>query len=265
MSKSNKVKNLLIVCLVMCFVFNLTAQDLKDPLTGMINRVYVQYGDSLAEAYYYRGDKTIKPKDDNIYYWYGVQDFKHTRGGFDGKILHGEFVMFYRNKDLLSKGNFKYGLKQGEWKTWYIGGERKSKEKWHNGKLIGSAYYYGLNGKLNVLKKVNRNGNGSIVYYDKEGKLSSKEYYNKNVLVKNNDYQLNKKGKSIEIKLKKEKNKTKDKSERKQLFNFKKLFHKKNQSDQPLNGVKKQKEKKTKSPKVKIIKFRQISPGGIGT
>ena len=267
MFEKNKIGRIIKICCVLSFVFSLklSAQNIKIPMLNNANRVYVQYSDSLVEAFYYSGDKKIKTNDNLFYYWYGAHDIKHTRGAFDGKLLHGKFVMFYRNKDLLSKGTFRFGLKDGEWNSWYLGGERKSKEKWRKGSVVGSAYYYWTNGNVRVLRKLNHLGNGSIIYYNNDGNLNSKEYYSKNILEYKNTYQLNDKGKLIEVKQKKEKNNIKDKSEGKHFFRFKKLFHKKNASDKPLNKSKKLKEKKTKSPKIKIIKFRQVSPGGIGT
>jgi antitoxin component YwqK of YwqJK toxin-antitoxin module len=269
MFEKNKISSIIKVCWVLSFVFSLklSAQNIKIPMLDNTNRVYVQYSDSILEAFYYRGDKKIKTKDNLFYYWYGAQDIKHTRGAFDGKLLHGKFILFYRNKDLLSKGNFRYGLKDGEWKSWYLGGERKSKEKWRKGTVIGAAYYYGINGNVRVVRKLNHLGNGSITYYTDEGNMNSKEYYSKNMLDHKNTYQLNDKGKLIEVKQKKEREKGKDndQSQKQHFFHFKKLFHKKAVSEQPLNKKKKIKEKKSKSTKIKIQKFRQISPAGIGT
>jgi antitoxin component YwqK of YwqJK toxin-antitoxin module len=252
-----------VCCISLGFIFsmNLHAQNFEDPMTGVINRVYVQYPDSLVEAFYYRGDKKIKTKDELFYYWHSAQNIKHTRGAFEGKLLHGNFTAFYYNKDLLTKGAFKYGLKQGEWKSWYQGGERKSKEKWRKGKLIGTANYYGKNGKVQRERKLSRSGNGYVLYYDENGILTSKEYYKNNALDKKNNYQLNKKGKLVEVKPEKTKTKkikSKENSERESKFKRKKV---------PKENLQKEdkKDKGKRSPKIKIQKYRHVSPGGIGT
>ena len=247
-----------------CFVIagfmiaiNLQAQNFKDPMTGVTNRIYVQYTDSLVETFYYRGEKKIKTNDELFYYWYAAQDIKHTRGAYEGKILHGSYTMFYYNKDLLAKGNFKYGLKDGEWKSWHAGGELKSKEKWKKGKIVGTSYYYNLQGRIQKVRKLSQSGNGYVMYYNDKGILSAKEYYKDNSLEKKIQYETNKRGKAVVIKPEKNKTnkKTSEGNQKSSLNPFKKKAPKEE---------KKVKQKKTKSPKIKIQKYRQIVPGGQG-
>ena len=245
------------------WALNLNAQNFKDPMTGVTNRVYVQYTDSLVESFYYRGDKKIKTNDELFYYWYGAQDIKHTRGAYEGKILHGVYTMFYYNKDLLAKGNFKYGLKNGEWKSWYRGGEIKSKEKWRKGIIVGTAYYYSPKGLIQRERKISKSGSGSVSYYDDKGILSSKEYYKNNSLDKKIQYELNKKGKVVVAKPEKVKpeKKSKNSKESSKKSVLRNPFKKKSTS---VEAEKKVKHKKTKEPKIKIQKYRQILPGGQG-
>ena len=255
MLKSNN-KYLYVFCFVLIELvlsINVDAQNFKDPTIGISNRIYVQYTDSLVEAFCYRGEKKIKTRDDLFYYWYAAQDIKHTRGAYEGKILHGTYTMFYYNKDLLAKGNFKYGLKEGEWRNWHRGGEIKSKEKWRNGAIIGKAYYYNAKGKIQRERNIKHSsGNGYIKFYTENGILNSKKIYKNNLIEKEIVYQVNKKGKLIEVKP------VKTKSVKSESKKAKKSSEKKSSSDQ------KKKVKKQKTPKIKVQKYRQIVPGGEG-
>lgn len=234
------------------FSIRSNAQNFKDPTIGISNRVYVQYTDSLIETFCYRGEKKIKTRDELFYYWYAAQDIKHTRGAYEGKILHGTYTVFYYNKDLLTKGNFKYGLKDGQWKSWHQGGELKSKEQWKNGHIVGMAYYYHPNGKLKSHRKyTDQFGSGHQADYDLIGNLISKKYYKKKELVKEVKYHQNDKDKTVVTKPEKVKKVKKGKDNKK--------------VQEGVGEVPNKKAKKSKKqPKVKIQKFRQVSPGGIG-
>lgn len=254
--KTNKY--LATICVSLLFVGissnNLFAQNFNkyhDPELGISNKVYVQYSDSIVETFYYKGDKKIKTDDGLFYYWYAAHDIKKTRGAFEGKLLHGKYVMFYYNKDLLCKGEFKYGLKDGVWKSWHKGGEIKSKERWKKGRIMGIAYYYHPNGKLKSHRKyTNYLGRGHEANYDTNGNLISKKYYSRNELVKEVRYHQNDKDKTVVTKPEKAK-KTKKEKDKKKV-------------KEGTNSEPNKKTKKGKQPKVKIQKFRQISPGGIG-
>jgi len=246
---------MLIACMSSIHVLAQQDFNFNDPTTGISNRVYVQYTDSIVETFYYRGGKKIKTNDELLYFWYAARDIKHTRGAFEGKLLHGKYTMFYYNKDLLAKGEFKYGLKYGVWRSWYQGGEIKKKEKWHKGRIVGTAYYYGYTGVLEKKTKyTDKKGGRVITNYNTQGSIFSKEYYEKNKLVNTINYQLNSKGKYVVNKPKKEKKNKVKKTKEKTL-----------QKKSKEKKVSKVKEKKNKNPKIKIQKFRQVVPGGIGT
>lgn len=246
-----------LICTIFLCALNISAQNFKDPMIGVTNRIYVQYTDSIVETYYYRGEKNIKLNDELFYFWYAARDIKRTRGAFEGKLLHGKYAMFYYNKDLLSKGQFKYGLKDGEWKSWYQGGEIKSKEKWHKGKIVGVAYYYNSKGIIQKKRKYTDTKGGLIVSsYNTQGGITSVEYYKKNTLVKTDNYQLNAKGKYEVVKPEKaKKNKVKNKKAKTKVTKEAKPKEKKSNDG---------KKSKSKTPKIKIQKYRQVVPGGAG-
>lgn len=109
-------------------------QELK---TDALNRVILQKSDTLFQFY------TIKPTDNkpepgsNYYYWFKPDTILVTHSGFDGKLLHGDYTVFYPNKNLKEKGKFENGLKTGEWKSWFENGEVQSISHWRSGKQEG--------------------------------------------------------------------------------------------------------------------------------
>lgn len=232
-----------------------------------LNRVIINSRDSVVYAYIYRdGDKNVNPRFDKYYYWFASNDIKRTKGGYDGKLLHGDYSAFFLNKDLLSQGKFRYGLKQGEWKSWYKGGEIKSKEKWHKGVVVGTSHYYSSAGLIQEKRKyTDKKGSRIVTSYNDQGGILSKKYYEKNILINTVNYQLDKKGnyvavkpeenKKIKTKNKKDKDASKTKKSKADKSNKKKKTDKTKSTD---------KTKKNKIPKIKIHKFKQIVPGGAG-
>ena len=222
------------------------AQNYKNPLSEM-NRIYVQYPDSIVETFYYRGEKNIPTRDNMVYYWYAANDIKRTRGSFDGKLLHGTYTVFYSNKDLLGKGTFRYGLKKGSWQSWYPRGEIKSREQWSKGVLHGTCMYYSSTGML-LRKRVYKNASGSgceTIYED--GHICSVKHYEGSTLQQEQLYEKNSKGRYVPVKTEKA---AKTRAAKKGKIN-------KAEEKVP-------KQQKAPKTKIKIQHFKQIVPGGQG-
>jgi len=92
--------------------------------------------------------KKYKPNEKTEYYWFFAKEIKVTQGGYDGRLLHGEYSSMYNNKQLSEKGVFKYGLKTGNWRSWYENGKMKEVSNWKRGNLHGSYKQYDANGQL---------------------------------------------------------------------------------------------------------------------
>ncbi len=78
---------------------------------------------------------------DKFYFWYKAQRVKSTQGESSGTLLHGEFESFYTNDQLHQKGNFKRGLKRGEWLHWREDGSLIHSEIWRKGELKVKKWY----------------------------------------------------------------------------------------------------------------------------
>ncbi|MFL5731298.1 MAG: toxin-antitoxin system YwqK family antitoxin [Cytophagaceae bacterium] len=111
-------------------------------------RVVLNYIDHVVYANILHEESKIKVDDDKYYYWYNANDIKTTRGGYDGKLLHGNYTEYYPNKNLKQKGEFKYGLKVGEWRNWNISGEFEEIYNWKKGVLHGKFKIYDSKGTL---------------------------------------------------------------------------------------------------------------------
>jgi len=80
--------------------------------------------------------KDPKIKNDRYYYWYYNNLIHSTQGGYNGQLLNGHYVAFYPDKNLKEEGDFKTGLKDGEWKTWNSKGDLTNVTNWNNGVVV---------------------------------------------------------------------------------------------------------------------------------
>lgn len=104
------------------------AQKTSDILA--INRVILHQ-----EGYIIYADIAKAPLDRQAdtrlyYYWYSANDVKRTKGGYEGKLLHGWYTKFYSNKNLNAQGKFKNGIQVGHWKYWHLNGELSEIRSW---------------------------------------------------------------------------------------------------------------------------------------
>lgn len=90
----------------------------------------------------------LNTNKDLTYYWYASNKLMKTQGGYDGKLLHGQYVSFYLFNNLKEKGKFKKGLKNGEWLSWYENGKIKEVANWKNGLRKGKYQLYNEAGEL---------------------------------------------------------------------------------------------------------------------
>ncbi|MDF2456904.1 MAG: hypothetical protein K0R51_2897, partial [Cytophagaceae bacterium] len=165
------------------FLIVLPAAAQKMPEVDALNRVILNHKDSIVYAHVLPVDdhKKVKPKDKYRYYWYAAHDIKITRGGFDGKLLHGIYTEFYHDKELKVKGTFKKGLKKGSWKSWYRNGQLTEILHYKKGFRHGTFTQFDQDGntickgkykkdKLNGRQKVYVSGGDVVIKKYKNGK-----------------------------------------------------------------------------------------------
>jgi antitoxin component YwqK of YwqJK toxin-antitoxin module len=135
-SHSN-IKQFLYSIISLLFPFCLIAQDEKPSKEKQT--IYIEGNETLIKTTVLSSRTAINPKKDLTYYWCTSNKIMETQGGYEGKLLHGDYTVFYHsNNNLKEKGKFKNGLKNGEWTTWYENGKIASITHWKSGKLHNS-------------------------------------------------------------------------------------------------------------------------------
>lgn len=142
-------------------------------------RIAFDTPDSSVYAHVMEYDAKVNPNETKFYYWYKAGQIKKSRGGFDGRLLHGKYTAFLFNKNLKEKGNFTKGLKSGQWLTWHPNGELKVSANWSRGYLSGKYTTWNETGTLlskgNYLKDKKQ---GKWAFYQPDGNFTIKKFKN---------------------------------------------------------------------------------------
>lgn len=188
-------------------------------LTSYVNlnpdKRYYSDTDFYYEFHINSSNKKIKFKKEATYYWYKAGKIHKNYNDFDGTVLHG----FYQKKklatkELVEKGFFKYGLKHGVWKNWFVNGNLKNLELWNKGLRNGNYSSFDNNGTL-LIKGNYKKGKKDGVWID---------YLKKDTVTYNNGSLIIKKKKS-------------------QKSFFKSIFKKKDKNNIPKKQANKKKKK----------------------
>ena len=140
----NSLRSTISIITMLLSVWVTNAQDIKLPK----QKIPVQYDSYYAYVELLEEDKIKKVDNTLFYYWLKAKEIHISRGGYEGKLLHGEYSAFYNNDNIKEQGHFNKGLKHGTWKEWFPSGEMKSMSEWKNGMLHGTVKYYDEYGKL---------------------------------------------------------------------------------------------------------------------
>jgi hypothetical protein len=225
--------------------------------------VYINYPDYSVHANVLFDSEKIHAKIGYTYYWYTDNDIKQTDGGFDGKLLHGEYKSFYLNKNLKEQGIFCRGLKEGEWKTWFANGKIHEIIHFKNSLEHGSYEVYDEVGNM-VSKSNFKNGvqDGKVISYQK-GKVDTIIIYKKGqvVMPKSSKHIDKDKNKSIPKKKSDKPNKAQDTVAKtpKSSFNVKKIINKSG-SSKKASSDKKNSTSSTATTNKKVNDKKKILP-----
>lgn len=111
-------------------------KDPDDPdglMRAATDRRWMNQHDTLYSFLTTKPEQPIKTRPDKLYYWFNKDTIMTTIGGYAGRLLDGEYKVFYPNKTLKEMGNFRLGLKTGIWKIWYPNGNLASMTQWKDG------------------------------------------------------------------------------------------------------------------------------------
>ncbi|MDO9000235.1 MAG: hypothetical protein Q7W45_10760 [Bacteroidota bacterium] len=207
--------------------------------------ITVNYDEYTVKTQMLSQNKSITVNNNLVYMWYSSQKIIETKGGYEGKLIHGKYTSFYLNNQLKEQGQIKYGLKTKEWKYWYSDGKLKEVINWKNGKKNGKYFLYNDYGQLMAKSNFkNDKLNGRFYTYGQNGIISEKKKYKNGdeIMPKIKVEKIKQPKTAKEPKVKKEKNKNSEgtentKNPKKESF-FQKLFKKTPKSEKKPNEPK---------------------------
>jgi len=117
---------------LLLFTINVKAQFSKSHFE-IETTISIEDSNSIILFHLYSKAVAYKAKVDRMYYWFSGKKVMITQGGYDKNLLHGSYKVRYKNKQIKTKGQFKKGLKTGEWTSWYENGVLAGKSIWRQG------------------------------------------------------------------------------------------------------------------------------------
>jgi hypothetical protein len=140
--------------------------------------ITVNFDDYTVKTQMLSQNKKIDVSNDRVYLWYASQKIMETKGGYDGKLIHGTYRAFYLNNQLKEQGEIRYGLKHKEWKYWYPDGKLREVITWKKGVKNGTYYLYNDFGQLMAKSNFkNDKLDGKFYTYGPTGKIVEKKKY----------------------------------------------------------------------------------------
>ncbi|MEN8907477.1 MAG: hypothetical protein ABF289_16095 [Clostridiales bacterium] len=133
------------IFVLFCITASLSAQKI-DFNPSETKEVTINYGDSMAIVEVFTLPQKIKVEDNKKYYWYYLNELHSNLGGYQGKLLHGAFILLDKNNNMITKGFIKQGLKDGEWKRWYPNGNLSEIRYYDEGIKKGTHVFFDVNG-----------------------------------------------------------------------------------------------------------------------
>lgn len=116
------------------------------------------------------------------YLWYYAQNLIETKGGYDGKLVHGMYKSYYLNNQLKEEGFYVNGVKSGIWKYWYMDGKLREIITWKRGVKNGNYSLYNDFGEIMAIGKFRNNKlHGTFTTFGVGGKVLEKKKYKKGI------------------------------------------------------------------------------------
>ncbi|WP_149915196.1 toxin-antitoxin system YwqK family antitoxin [Sphingobacterium cavernae] len=155
------------------------------------NKTITLHDDSTNVKYVFdvKKKKVTNTATNSTYYWYTAGKIVQNQGGYDGKILHGDFSAFYPNKKMAERGEFKNGLKTGHWRKWRNDGTLQERTSWKKGIQTGKYVIFNeLGNEIERGNKKNGYKHGKIIVYTSNSAAPTFQYFNKGKEITKEDY-----------------------------------------------------------------------------
>ncbi len=142
-SNRNKFRRVLVSFLVWASVTLVYSQEFIN-----IRKISLTPGDTTVVAGILADVKIDKVAPDVYYYWYSHGKIYGNQGGYSGNLLHGEYIEYDIDGNLILKGRYDRGLKSGKWIYWYENGVIREVIEYEGGLLEGTISRYSDDGKI---------------------------------------------------------------------------------------------------------------------
>lgn len=96
---------------------------------------YITYSDSTVKLSIAEQEVQSVKLTTTVYYFYAKNAIHRNEGAISGYPLHGDYLVYNSSNNLICKGQFKKGVKVGEWMRWNSNGNLTSIIKYSNGRL----------------------------------------------------------------------------------------------------------------------------------
>ena len=116
------------------------------------------------------------------YHYYYKNTFAYSQGNYTGYLLHGKIEVFNPAQQLIEKGQYQHGLKNGKWYHWHDNGKLAKLDHWKGGRLHGIQKIFDQDGQLlssSEYKKGKLNGKVIVLV---DGEVVSSDQYKKGEL-----------------------------------------------------------------------------------
>lgn len=164
--------------LLLMFSQLLSAQKHIEPDKMKQFNVIINQEEQIVKTQILKDQKKVRLDDAATYVWYTANELVETKGGYDGKLLHGYYKAFFFSNQLKESGQIRYGLKNKKWRYWYSNGNLREIITWKKGRKNGAYAIYNDQGKL-MAKGNFKNDllHGKFYTYDPNGKITEKKKY----------------------------------------------------------------------------------------
>jgi antitoxin component YwqK of YwqJK toxin-antitoxin module len=134
------MKFILLLALILTSSISYSQKNKKN-----INASFSKEKSAYKISYREKNTSNFRQKNRSYFYFFkgGVIE---TQGANSGHLLHGAYEVKYPSNQLKEKGTFHFGLKSGQWLTWYENGKLKEEQHWRDGKLVGLHTYFDTDG-----------------------------------------------------------------------------------------------------------------------
>lgn len=172
------MKQSILTILIALLVFQLSAQE-----TPVHKVSCVSEGHSCTFSILLKKPE-LAPQPGLTYYWFDGQKLHQNQGGFSGSLLHGTFEKKAAGGQMIEKGEFANGLKDGIWNTWDETGRLTGETKWQKGERAGKSYFFNPDTGEKTISNYRHNVQDGRYYVYRNDSLVEKGKYRNGIPVK---------------------------------------------------------------------------------